>query len=40
MLKYSTAVNHYTLLNVTKLDILDTFETIKVRSVPPVVSTV
>lgn len=34
MLKYSTAVNHYTLLNVTKLDILDTFETIKVLSVP------
>ena len=33
MLKYSTAVNHYTLLNVTKLDILDTFETIKASSV-------
>jgi hypothetical protein len=33
VLKYSTAVNHYTLLNVTKLDILDTFETIKARSV-------
>lgn len=29
-LKYSTAVNHYTALNLTKLDILDTFPTIKV----------
>lgn len=31
VLKYSNAVNHYTLLNLTKLDVLDTFETIKVR---------
>lgn len=30
VLKYSTAVNHYTVLNLTKLDILDSFPTIKV----------
>ena len=30
ILKYSHAVNHYTSLNLTKLDILDTFPTIKV----------
>ena len=30
VLKYSHAVNHYTSLNLTKLDILDTFPTIKV----------
>ncbi|KAL2757893.1 hypothetical protein ACRALDRAFT_2040225 [Sodiomyces alcalophilus JCM 7366] len=30
VLKYSTAINHYTALNLTKLDILDTFPTIKV----------
>ncbi|KAK0615312.1 Adenylosuccinate synthetase [Bombardia bombarda] len=30
VLKYSTAVNHYTVLNLTKLDVLDTFKTIKV----------
>ncbi|KAG6034624.1 hypothetical protein E4U41_006470 [Claviceps citrina] len=30
VLKYSTAVNHYTRLNLTKLDVLDTFPTIKV----------
>ena len=30
VLKYSTAINNYTALNLTKLDILDTFETIKV----------
>ncbi|KAG5985880.1 hypothetical protein E4U54_005748 [Claviceps lovelessii] len=30
VLKYSTAINHYTLLNLTKLDVLDTFPTIKV----------
>lgn len=31
-LQYSTAINHYTALNVTKLDILDTFPTIKVAT--------
>ncbi|KAK3350329.1 Adenylosuccinate synthetase [Lasiosphaeria hispida] len=30
VLKYSTAINHYTVLNLTKLDVLDTFATIKV----------
>lgn len=30
VLKYSCAINHYTSLNLTKLDILDTFPTIKV----------
>jgi len=30
VLKYSTAVNHYTVLNLTKLDVLDTFSTVKV----------
>ncbi|KAL9002216.1 MAG: hypothetical protein Q9188_004850, partial [Gyalolechia gomerana] len=30
LLKYSCAVNHYTALNLTKLDILDSFPTIKV----------
>ncbi|KAL8787931.1 MAG: hypothetical protein Q9213_001958 [Squamulea squamosa] len=30
LLKYSVAVNHYTSLNLTKLDILDVFDTIKV----------
>ncbi|KAI4136617.1 MAG: hypothetical protein L6R39_007703, partial [Caloplaca ligustica] len=30
VLKYSCAVNHYTCLNLTKLDILDSFATIKV----------
>ncbi|KAI3331576.1 Adenylosuccinate synthetase [Xylariaceae sp. AK1471] len=29
VLKYSTAVNHYTCLNLSKLDVLDTFPTIK-----------
>ena len=32
MLKYSNAVNHYTSLNLTKLDVLDTFPTIKVAT--------
>jgi len=32
VLKYSTAINHYTVLNITKLDVLDTFKTIKVRA--------
>ncbi|KAJ5054842.1 uncharacterized protein L3040_001104 [Drepanopeziza brunnea f. sp. 'multigermtubi'] len=32
VVKYSTAINHYTALNVTKLDILDTFPTIKVAT--------
>ena len=31
-IQYSTAINHYTALNVTKLDILDTFPTIKVAT--------
>ncbi|KAG5918026.1 hypothetical protein E4U22_000563 [Claviceps purpurea] len=30
VLKYSHAINHYTRLNLTKLDVLDTFPTIKV----------
>ncbi|KAF2674496.1 Adenylosuccinate synthetase [Microthyrium microscopicum] len=30
VVKYSTAVNHYTALNITKLDVLDTFSTIKI----------
>ena len=30
VLRYSTAVNHYTSLNLTKLDVLDTFSTIQV----------
>ncbi|KAK8877698.1 adenylosuccinate synthetase [Apiospora arundinis] len=30
VVKYSTSVNHYTSLNLTKLDILDTFEEIRV----------
>lgn len=30
VLRYSTAVNHYTALNLTKLDVLDTFSTIQV----------
>lgn len=30
VLKYSTAVNHYTALNLTKLDVLDTFPTLKI----------
>jgi adenylosuccinate synthase len=30
VVKYSHAVNHYTKLNLTKLDVLDTFETIRV----------
>ncbi|MCJ1336889.1 hypothetical protein MMC09_002167 [Bachmanniomyces sp. S44760] len=32
VLKYSTAINHYTSLNLTKLDILDTFPTIRVAT--------
>jgi adenylosuccinate synthase len=32
VVKYSTAINHYTSLNVTKLDILDTFPTIKIAT--------
>lgn len=32
VVKYSAAVNYYTALNVTKLDILDTFPTIKVAT--------
>jgi len=32
VLKYSNNVNHYTVLNLTKLDVLDTFKTIKVWS--------
>ena len=31
-MKYSTAVNHYTALNLTKLDTLDDFPTIKVAT--------
>ena len=31
-MKYSTAVNHYTSLNLTKLDILDDFDSIKVAT--------
>ena len=30
MLRYSTAINHYTVLNLTKLDVLDTLPDIKV----------
>ena len=30
VLKYSNSVNHYTLLNLTKLDVLDTFPVLKV----------
>jgi adenylosuccinate synthase len=30
VLKYSTAINHYTSINLTKLDVLDTFKTIRV----------
>jgi adenylosuccinate synthase len=30
VVKYSTSINYYTSLNLTKLDVLDTFETIKV----------
>lgn len=30
VVKYSHAINHYTALNLTKLDILDTFPVIKV----------
>ncbi|KAI9811942.1 MAG: hypothetical protein M1826_003014 [Phylliscum demangeonii] len=32
VVRYSTAINHYTALNVTKLDILDTFAEIKVAT--------
>lgn len=32
IVKYSTAVNHYTALNLTKLDILDNFATIEVAT--------
>jgi adenylosuccinate synthase len=32
VVKYSTAINHYTALNLTKLDCLDTFETIKIAT--------
>ena len=32
VLKYSNAVNHYTALNLTKLDVLDTFPTIKIAT--------
>jgi adenylosuccinate synthase len=32
VVKYSSAINHYTTLNITKLDILDTFPTIKVAT--------
>lgn len=28
--KFSTDINHYTALNLTKLDVLDTFETVKI----------
>lgn len=30
VVKYSAAINHYTVLNLTKLDVLDTFPTLKV----------
>ncbi|OAA63839.1 adenylosuccinate synthetase [Cordyceps fumosorosea ARSEF 2679] len=30
VLRYSMAINYYTALNLTKLDVLDTFETIKI----------
>jgi len=29
---YSTSINHYTALNITKLDVLDSFETIKIAT--------
>jgi adenylosuccinate synthase len=32
VLRYSTTINHYTALNLTKLDVLDTFETIKIAT--------
>ncbi|RDL37795.1 Adenylosuccinate synthetase [Venustampulla echinocandica] len=32
VVKYSAAINHYTSLNVTKLDVLDTFPTLKVAT--------
>lgn len=32
VVKYSAAINHYTSLNVTKLDVLDTFSTLKVAT--------
>ncbi|OAA65662.1 adenylosuccinate synthetase [Niveomyces insectorum RCEF 264] len=32
VLKYSTAVNHYTAINLTKLDVLDTFPVIRVAT--------
>ncbi|KAI9680478.1 MAG: hypothetical protein M1817_003918 [Caeruleum heppii] len=32
VVKYSAAVNHYTSLNLTKLDVLDTFETLQVAT--------
>ncbi|MCJ1308446.1 hypothetical protein MMC25_002099 [Agyrium rufum] len=32
VLKYSQAVNHYSILNVTKLDVLDTFPVIKIAT--------
>jgi len=32
VVKYSNDINHYTALNLTKLDILDTFETIKIAT--------
>ncbi|RYC64557.1 hypothetical protein CHU98_g1650 [Xylaria longipes] len=34
VLKYSTAVNHYTRLNLSKLDVLDTFPVIKQEDLP------
>ena len=30
MLQYSQSINHYTLLNLTKLDVLDSFDSIRV----------
>lgn len=30
VLKHSVAINHYTVLNLTKLDVLDTFKTLKI----------
>lgn len=32
VVKYSTAINHYTALNLTKLDVLDSFNTIKIAT--------
>ncbi|KAL1870553.1 hypothetical protein VTK73DRAFT_2561 [Phialemonium thermophilum] len=32
VLRYSTSVNHYTCLNLTKLDVLDTFPTIRIAT--------